>query len=110
MAVKVVFAALEEVVFFYSQHNVQISWRSALDARVTFGGHAQLVAVIDSGWNFELQRFLTNDASFTLACLARILDHLARAVTMRARSGDAEESLLEAHLSVAVARRTLCGT
>src|SRR5262245_41383552 len=106
MAIQIMIAPLKEIVFFDSENDVKIAGRPTLIARVSFTTDAKLVAVVDTGRDFQFERFVTNDASLTVTGLARVLHYLTGSLAMGTGPGDAEKSLLEPYLAITIARRT----
>src|SRR4029079_4090958 len=105
MTIQIMLAALEELVFLHHQHDVKIALLTSGSTGVAFCADAQLIAGIDPGRNFHLQAAFPNHASVTPAALAGILDDLSGAAACGTRSRNAEKTLLEANLSVAIACR-----
>ncbi len=105
MTIEIVFATLEELMVLYDQHDIKIAGRTATAGGFTFSADAQLVAGIDAGRNLQFEVTLPNDSPLAAASLAGILDDLSRAAALRARSRDAEETLLEPNLPIPVACR-----
>jgi hypothetical protein len=104
VAVEIVFPSLEKLMFPDSKNDVEIAWRPASPTRFTFTADTEFVADIDTSRNLYLEGSLPEDPPITTARLAGVLDDLTGSPTLRTASRDAEESLLEANLPVAVAR------
>src|SRR5262249_1421420 len=103
VAEQIVFATLEEFVFLDVQHDVEISRRAAFRAGIAFSGHPQLRARVHARRNLELEHLFLHDAAIAVTHRTPVLDDLTGTVARAGRSRDAEESLLEANLAVAVA-------
>ena len=99
------FPALENLVVLDAEHDVQIAIGRAFAAGIAFAGNAHLVAVIDAGGNLQFDSPFLHHTAFAPAGLAGILDDLPRSAALGARTRDAEEALLEAHLAMTIARR-----
>ena len=102
-ATQIVPLALKERMFLDVQHDVQITGRAAKLTHFPRASKSDTSAVFDTGRNLSIDRTLTQDAALPFAFRARIGDHAAGPLTGRTRTGDAEESLLIAHLSSPVA-------
>ena len=102
-AVEIGAAPLEKRVLFHFEKNIEIARRAAVRARLALPGHAQARAGIDAGGNADFERALALDAPLAAARVARVADHLARALASRAGARDGEKSLLVGHLAAAAA-------
>src|SRR4029453_10580483 len=103
VTVEIMFASFEKLVFLNRKGHVEIAWRTALTRSLAFAAHAQLVAGINAGGYFHLERAIPDDAPFSATGLAGILDNLSRAAACGPRASNAEETLLEANLTIPVA-------
>src|SRR5262245_61729151 len=109
MAVQIVLATLEKLVFPNLQHDVDVAWRTSFSACIAFPGNSQLRLMIDTYGDFQFQRFFADHAAFSATCRTSILNDLPRAVALCAGPGDAEEPLLEAYLAISATGRTSAG-
>src|SRR5258708_6009904 len=84
--------------------NIEVARRAAAYAGLAFAGQPDARAFFDTGRDVDRERALTRDAAGAAAARARILDHLAAALTDRAGSLQREEATLGvADAAVAVA-------
>src|SRR5882672_12691311 len=104
---KIVAFAFEEGMLFDVKNNVQVAGRPAKGAGFTESGEANASAVLDPRGNFGFDRPFTHQASLALALRTGISDDTARPLARGASAGDAEESLLIAHLAAAIAGTAL---
>src|SRR6266478_1642563 len=104
---KIVALAFEKGMLFDMQDNVEVAGRSAEDASFAESGKANASAVFDSGGNFCFNGALTHQPSLALALRTGIGNDTARTLASGASAGDAEESLLIAHLAAAIAGTAL---
>src|ERR1035438_3623124 len=102
-AVQVVVFAREEGVLFHVQHYVQISGWAAKGADFARSGKANSRSVFDARGDLRVYGSLAQNAAFAFAFWARIGDDAACALAGGTGASDAEESLLIADLTVAVA-------
>src|SRR5580704_5758903 len=99
--------ALKQLVAPHRQEHVEIARRPAARARFALAGKADARAVLDAGWDVDLQRLVAPHPALAGAAAARLVDHLARAVAGMAGALDGEETLLGAQPAAAVAGRAL---
>ena len=55
VTIKIVFAALEELMLLYREHHIEIAGRTAVAGSFTFSADAELVAGIDAGRNLHFE-------------------------------------------------------
>src|SRR5262245_38975748 len=103
MAVEIVITSFKELVLLHVEHDVKITWRATLAAGVTLRRYSQLGSNIDARRDAQLEHFLAHHAAISATHTAAVFDDLSGAVALCAGAGDAEKSLLEANLTVAVA-------
>src|SRR5579863_4133768 len=101
---QVVAFAFEKWMLFNVQHDIQIAWRTAVSSGFAQAGKTNTGSVFNSRGNLGVHRPLSQYAAFTFALGARIGDHAARALTSRASTSHAEESLLIPNLAASSAR------
>ena len=97
--------ALEERVRAERQENVEVARRTAAHAGLALAGEPDAGTVLDAGRNVDRQRALARDAAGARAGRARIVDHLAAALTGRAGALQREEALRVTDAAGAVAMR-----
>src|SRR6185312_12662281 len=107
LAVHVRSFALEQRMPAHRQEDIEIAGRPAARARLALAAQANARAVLDAGWNVDLERLLAPHAALAGADLARLVDDLAGTVAGRAGALDGEEALLGADAAAAVAGRAL---
>src|ERR1051325_6088153 len=103
---EIILVALENRMLGDLEHNVQIAGRAAVDSGLSFLGEPQLRAVVDAGWNVDLELAFAVDVAFAFALFARTADDLATPSALRARPADREKRLLVDHLAAAAAHGT----
>src|SRR6185312_16377643 len=103
LAVHVRSFALEQRMPAHRQEDIEIAGRPAARARLALAAQANARAVLDAGWNVDLERLLAPHAALAGADLARLVDDLAGTVAGRAGALDGEEALLGADAAAAVA-------
>src|SRR5690606_19631236 len=81
--------------------DVQIARRPAIDARLAIACGAYAHAIVDTGRNLDLQRFVLADAAHAVAGGARVGNLLARTMAGGAGLLHAENTLLHAHRAAA---------
>src|SRR5580704_2162217 len=89
--------------FFDVQHNVKISRRAAVNTTFAKSRKTNTCSVFYAGRNSGVYDLLPQHPSFAFALVARIGDHAACSLARRTCPGNAEKSLLIAHLAVSVA-------
>ena len=99
--------ALEQLVAAHRQEHVEIAGRPAARAGLALAGEPDARAVLDAGRDVDLERLLATHATLAGAAAARLVDHLAGAVTGMAGALDGEEALLGAQPPAALAGRAL---
>src|SRR5476651_2109352 len=107
LAVHVGALTLEQIVAAHRQEHVEVARRAAARAGLAFAGEANARAVLDAGWNVDLESLVAPHAALARASLARLVDHLPRALAGVAGAFDGEEALLRAQPAVALAGRAL---
>ena len=90
---------LEDRVFTYVDHYVEVTSRTALSARLAFTRQTNTVTCIDTRRHLDRKRLLLFDPTLPMAATARIGNHFAAAMTARAGLLNREEALLHAHLA-----------
>ena len=110
VAIQIMLAAFKEFMILNVENNIKVARRATLATRIALTGDSQFGVGVNAGRNFELKSLLADNASVAVTGRAAILDDLPSPVTVTARAGDAEETLLESNLAIAVARRTRRGT
>src|SRR5438093_584008 len=105
MAIQIMFAAFEELVLLHIQDDIQVARRAAFATGVSLARNPQLGTVVDAGRYFDFERFFPDDTAIAMTDRTTILDDLPRAVTLPARPGNTEETLLKANLTVSMTRR-----
>ena len=89
--------ALEHGMRLELNHHVQIARRPPVGPRLAFARKAHAVIGIHARWNLDLQRFRFFVDARAVTSLARMLDDLARAATLRAGLLHREKALRHAH-------------
>src|SRR5262245_13323984 len=97
--------ALEELVRGEREENVEVAARTAAQAGLALAREADTRAVFDARRDVDRQGALTRDAAGAGAGGARVVDHLAAAVTRRTSAFEGEEALGVTDFSLAVAGR-----
>src|SRR2546423_14730327 len=100
---QIVSLTLKEWMFLNVQHDIQITSGAAELTHLPGAGKSDASTVFDASRNLGVDGALAQDAAFAFALRTRIGNHAASPLTRRTRAGDAEESLLIAHLSSPVA-------
>src|SRR5262245_15954713 len=98
--------ALEELVRFDGQEDIEIARRPAAHTRFAFAGKPDARAILHARRNIDRERALPCHAARTGTVRARILDHLAAALAGRAGALEREESLGMADPPLTTTRRT----
>src|SRR5688572_17287496 len=106
VTVEVVLTPLEELVLLDGKHDIQVAGRTPLTGGFTLAADPQLVSRIHTGRDLHFESAFFDNASLPTAGLAGIFDNLTCTTALRAGSSDAEEPLLKANLSIAVAGAT----
>ena len=75
--------ALENRVWFELHDNIQITRWAAIGARLALARQADTIIGIDTGRNFDFQRFRGFLGACAITRLARMLDDHAAAATLR---------------------------
>ena len=102
-AMQIVAVALKHFVFLDAYFDVQIAGRAAVGAGFAIASAANAHAVVNTGRDFDLKRFLAFDFSLAVARRTRVGDDLARASAMRAGLLHAEKTLAHLHHALALA-------
>ena len=102
-AVQIVALALKERVLLHMQDDVKITRRSAVQAAFSESGVANAGPVFHACWNFRVYRPLPQHPALAFALGAGIGNHAAGALAGGTGAGNAEEALLVANLSAAIA-------
>src|SRR5690606_3124052 len=89
--------ALEHRVRLDVDEDVEIARRRAHRTGFAFARETDAGAVVDTRRDFDAELLDAVDAALAAAFAARMLDHLAAAVAVRARLLDDKEPLLRAH-------------
>src|SRR5436309_9654320 len=82
----------------YTQHDVQISRRAAIQAGMTLPGEQNLGAIFDPRRDLNGNGFFAQRPSLSFATGARIGNHSSGATALCARASHAEETLLKSNL------------
>src|SRR5512146_2669129 len=101
--------ALEKLVIFDMQYDVQVAGRPAVHTGIALAGVADARSVLHPGGNFDLDRALTRHALLAFALGAGITDRGARAAARRTGARDGKESLLITDLAATAAGPAVCG-
>jgi hypothetical protein len=102
VAIQIVIAPFEKLVFLYVQNDVEVARRAALPARVTFSGNPEFRSIVHARGDFDFEGLFSNDTTIAVTHRAFVLDDLSGTVAVAAGPRDAEETLLEANLTVSV--------
>src|SRR5579872_650241 len=102
-AMQVCTFALEEWMFFYVEHNVEIASGSAEGTSLAQSSKADPRAVFHACRNLGVDRSLPKHSSFALALLARIGNYAAYTLACGAGASHTEKSLLISHLTTTTA-------
>jgi hypothetical protein len=100
---EVVAFAREERMILHVKDNIEVARRPAKLADLSRSREADAGSVLDPGGNLGVNGPLAQDSAFALALGAGIGNHRAGALACRAGTSDAEETLLIADLSAAIA-------
>jgi hypothetical protein len=109
MTVQIVIPPFKELVLLYVKHDVEIPGRAAFAPCIAFSRNPQLRPDVHARGYFKFESFLSNDAAVTVAHRTAVLDDLSGTMALAAGSRNAEESLLETDLTVAIAGRARYG-
>src|ERR1035437_5121581 len=109
-AMQILAVALEKVVRLDGEDNIEIASRSAIASCVAFAGVADACAVLNAGWDFDVELQFLGYAGLAAAGLAGIAHDGARSAAGAAGAGHGEEALLVAHLAPALALAAGGGT
>jgi hypothetical protein len=85
--------ALEELVRCHFEENIEIAWRSAPQARLTFAGEPNAGPIFHACRDIHRKSALASHPPSATAHFARIVDNLAAAMTGRAGAFEREEAL-----------------
>src|SRR5579864_3609489 len=106
-AIEIMAIALEEHVRRNRDEDVEIAWRSAVEAPLPFAREANACAFLDARRNIDCKRALLLHMARACASLAGIADEPAGAAEVWAGALDGEEALLRADLPRSRAARAL---
>src|ERR1700682_2896951 len=106
LAVKIVVLALEDRMLLQVHDHIEVAVRAPVQSCLAFTRESDAIVTIDSGRNLDRQGLALSDAARAAAGRAWLGHDLATAVTLRTRLLDREKNLRDAHLPLAVARRT----
>src|ERR1700722_1234470 len=105
-AMQIVALALENLVFFDGEEDVEIAVRAAVRARLALAGNPQTAAVADSGRHCHSKFLVYLPVAFAPAVAADLLDDLAGASAARTRPADRKKALRINLLAAPMACRT----
>ncbi len=100
-AVQIVPFSYKKRMLLHMQHNVEVARGAAAGASFASASKAYARAIFHARGNFRIHGALTKNPAFAFAFGAGIGNYAAGSLTRRARSRDAEEALLIAHLPAA---------
>ena len=106
MTMQIGAVALKEGMRGDRQEDVEIAGRPATHAGFALAGETDAGSVLDAGRNVHRQSPLAHHPARPRARAARVVDHLAAALAVRAGALEREEALGLAQLAVAAAHRT----
>ncbi|MCG3146785.1 MAG: hypothetical protein PCFJNLEI_00219 [Verrucomicrobiae bacterium] len=96
----------ENLMFFDTDDNVEITVRAATDAGFAVTGTAEAGAVVNAGRDFDFDFAALLGAAFAAAFFAGVADHLAGAIAARTGRGDGEKPTRVGDLAAPVAGGT----
>src|SRR5438045_7997447 len=94
----------KERMILHVKDNIEVARRPAKLSDFTRSREANAISVLDSGGNLGVHGPLAQNSALALALGAGVANHAARALTCRASTSDAEETLLIPDLSAPLAR------
>src|SRR5690606_26998999 len=103
LAMQVLAITLENTVRLDADFHIQVTGRTTVHARLAIATGADAHAIINTGWNLDLQSLGLFDLAFAVTHHAGIRNFLAATVTGRAGLLHAENALLHAHCATALA-------
>ena len=101
LADEVVPLTLKDRMLLDGDHHVKVAWRATLGTRLTFTVHLQAVPRFYPSRDFQGKGLLAAGQAGAPAVAAWVGNLFAFTMAVRARAGQGEEALLEAHLAVA---------
>src|SRR5205823_9278479 len=97
--------ALEKLVRLDREEDVEVTRRSAAQARLALAREPDARAVLDARRDVDRERALLGGAARAAAALAGVLNRLAAPLAARAGPLDGEEALARAHFALAATHR-----
>ena len=105
-AMQIVSFAPENRIGQYPDFDIQITRGPTVLPWFPITGRADSHPIVDTGRNFDFQRFVTPDLAGAMTSRTRLLDDLACSMAGRTRLLDTEKTLLHPDLSLSVTGRT----
>src|SRR5581483_269891 len=102
-AQQVIALALEDGMFLDLDDDVQVSRRTAVEARLSFVGQFEMSARIDARGNGDFELAFRSNVAFAAALRAGPAHDLTTAAALRASAANLQEALLVDHFAATVA-------